>query len=299
MTRAGTAAAFAAAVARDDSHGYDQAGRWGPDYDCSSLVISAWRHAGVPLSCTYTGNMYADFTARGFTDVTGLVDLATGRGLIAGDVLLNHREHTALFIGEGNIVQAGGNERGGVTGGRSGDQTGREIRVMPYYSHPWDCVLRYAGPEEDAPSGPQAPGGETFHTVAAGETLWGIAERYYGSGALWTRLRDANGLTSSVIYPGQVLRIEMNDNIVMSTDNDARATCTGELPVLRPGAKGMETYTLQLLLCDNGFPLPLRGPDGEFGPETLAALRGFQQAEAVTGEDGFCGPLTWTALLRG
>ena len=27
-------------IAADDSHGYDQANRWGADYDCSSLVIS-------------------------------------------------------------------------------------------------------------------------------------------------------------------------------------------------------------------------------------------------------------------
>ena len=37
-------------IAADDSHGYDQANRWGPDYDCSSLVISAFRNSMV--SCT-------------------------------------------------------------------------------------------------------------------------------------------------------------------------------------------------------------------------------------------------------
>ena len=34
------------AWAQDDSHGYDQANRWGPDYDCSSAVIQAWQNAG-------------------------------------------------------------------------------------------------------------------------------------------------------------------------------------------------------------------------------------------------------------
>ena len=28
-------------LAADNSHGYDQANRWGPDYDCSSAVITA------------------------------------------------------------------------------------------------------------------------------------------------------------------------------------------------------------------------------------------------------------------
>lgn len=74
-----SAAAYAQNIAADDSHGYDQAGRWGPDYDCSSLVISAFRKAGVPLSCTYTGNMRGDMLRCGFEDVTGSVDLNTGR----------------------------------------------------------------------------------------------------------------------------------------------------------------------------------------------------------------------------
>ena len=101
MSITDNAVAWAAAIANDDSHGYDQGSRWGPDYDCSSLVISAWKQAGVPLTCTYTGNMRQDMLARGFTDVTARVDLTTGAGLMAGDVLLHETQHTALYIGNG------------------------------------------------------------------------------------------------------------------------------------------------------------------------------------------------------
>lgn len=132
-------------IAADDSHGYDQSQRWGPDYDCSSLVIDCFKRAGVPLSCTYTGNMYSDMLHCGFEDVTGSVDLATGAGLERGDVLLNHVHHTALYIGNGQIVQASINEYGTTTGGQTGDQTGREIYTRGYYNYPWDCVLRYVG----------------------------------------------------------------------------------------------------------------------------------------------------------
>ena len=55
-----SAVEWAVGIANDDSHGYDQIGRWGPDYDCSSLMISAWQQAGVPVmanGATYTGNM--------------------------------------------------------------------------------------------------------------------------------------------------------------------------------------------------------------------------------------------------
>ena len=47
-----SAVAWARGIAADASHGYDQANRWGPDYDCSSFVISAYKAAGVPLACT-------------------------------------------------------------------------------------------------------------------------------------------------------------------------------------------------------------------------------------------------------
>lgn len=139
-----SAVAWARGIAADASHGYDQANRWGPDYDCSSFVISAYKAAGVPLACTYTGDMRGDMLRCGFAVVSSAaVDLATGAGLEAGDVLLNYAHHTALYIGGGRIVQASINERGGVTGGAPGDQTGREIAERAYYNYPWDCVLRY------------------------------------------------------------------------------------------------------------------------------------------------------------
>ena len=138
------------AWAADDSHGYDQENRWGPDYDCSSAVISAWELAGVPVKtngATYTGNMRGVFLRFGFEDVTASIDLTTGAGLQRGDVLLNIRHHTAMYCGNGIEVEASINENGGVTGGMTGDQTGREFLVRPYRNYPWDCVLRYTGAE--------------------------------------------------------------------------------------------------------------------------------------------------------
>ena len=138
------------AWAADDSHGYDQANRWGPDYDCSSAVIAAWELAGVPVKtngASYTGNMRGVFLRCGFEDVTGSVDLAIGTGLQRGDVLLNIRHHTAMYCGNGQEVEASINENGGVTCGMTGDQTGREFLVRPYRNYPWDCVLRYTGAE--------------------------------------------------------------------------------------------------------------------------------------------------------
>ena len=60
-----------------------------------------------------------------------------------GDVLLNEKHHTAIYCGNGQIVHASLNEKGGIYGGKTGDQTGREICVRSYYDRPWDYVLRY------------------------------------------------------------------------------------------------------------------------------------------------------------
>lgn len=140
---------WALGIADDPTHGYDQTRRWGPDYDCSSLVIQAFKEAGLPLTATYTGNMKYDFLRNGFADASTLnvVELNMGAGLKRGDVLLNEQHHTAIYLGDGRVVQASSNERGGITGGVSGDQTGGEINISWYRNYPWDIVLRYVGEE--------------------------------------------------------------------------------------------------------------------------------------------------------
>lgn len=129
-------------TANNNSHGYSQADRWGPDYDCSSFVITAYEQAGVPVreaGASYTGNMKNAFLACGFFDATKLVNLGSGGGVQAGDVLLNYSAHTCLAIGGGRVA----NCRTDEGHPQSGDQSGNEIRLQGYWNYPWDCVLRY------------------------------------------------------------------------------------------------------------------------------------------------------------
>ena len=48
---------------------------------------------------------------------------------------------------------------------------------------------------------------EQTHTVVKGDTLWGIAKPYLGSGFRYTEIVKLNGLKTSVIYSGQKLKI--------------------------------------------------------------------------------------------
>ena len=123
-------------IANDDSHGYSQKVRWGPHYDCSSFVISAYEKAGVPVKtkggANSTHDMYGAFKSCGFTDVTSSINLSTGSGLKKGDVLLNVQKHAALVRANGGaIVHSSSPTKGILTRG--------------YYNYPWDYVLRYKG----------------------------------------------------------------------------------------------------------------------------------------------------------
>ena len=282
------AVAWALSVADSPANGYDQTNRWGPDYDCSSFVISAFSQAGLPVrekGATYTGNMRPAFLAAGFRDVTGSVQRATGTGLQRGDVLLNIAYHTALHIGSGRLVQAAGNEKGGITGGKPGDQTGGEIGTAAYYDYPWDCILRYTG--DDAGTEPD-PGGT--YTVQAGDTLSGIALRLLGDAQRYKELAALNKLADpSKIYPGQVLTLP----------GGGTETGKGEitLPVIREGDAGGAVLSLQLLLIHKwAISCGAAGADGELGPDTAAAVRSFQTVRKL-GVTGVVDAGTWQGLL--
>lgn len=146
MDKATKACDIAIEIANDDSHGYSQYNRWLPDFDCSSLVIYCYEKAGVPVKtngATYTGNMLSAFLKSGFR----IIDRVKEQ-LVKGDVLLNVKNHTAIYIGNNKIVQATIAENNTIHG-QTGDQTGKEIAIYNYYNYPWDYILRYVENEKE------------------------------------------------------------------------------------------------------------------------------------------------------
>lgn len=233
------AVAWALSIANDPTYGYDQSSRWGPNYDCSSFVISAWQQAGVPVKtagASYTGNMLSSFLKCGFRNVLSLVNVSTGYGLKKGDVLLNTVHHTEMYIGDGKDVKASINEKGTVTGGKSGDQTGREICVGNYYNYPWNYVLRYFGNGEDS-----------------------------------------------------------DDSADKDADKPSAPTVSG-IPTVRRGDSNETVRAAQFLLNGRGASCGIYGADGEFGPNTEAAVLAYQRRKGLD-PDGIVGPMTWSKLL--
>lgn len=143
---------WAQETANNNAHGYNntKGSRGGnPDYACSSFVNEAWRQAGVELpksETVYTKDMQKIYTKVGFEIITDEVNVKTGKGLIASDVVLKPVYHTELYLGNGMLAGARGNANSGKPeNGKAGDQSGNEITVSGYYNYPWTIVLRYVG----------------------------------------------------------------------------------------------------------------------------------------------------------
>lgn len=151
MTKVEYAVRWCLSIAEDNSHGYSQINRWGPDYDCSSLIITAYQKAGIPVKdagATYTMNMQQAFQKCGFKVVPNW-NKVTGAGLIRGDVVLNYTHHVEMYLGNNQLVKASQDEYGGITGINPGDQTSKEITTSGYYNYPWDVALRYSNQTEE------------------------------------------------------------------------------------------------------------------------------------------------------
>lgn len=191
-------------IANDDSHGYDQTNRWGPDYDCSSLVYTAAYEAGYNVNRNnprYTGTIRNDFTAVGFACMSfdgNLYDLDPG------DILLNEANHVAIALGNGMLVEASINEYGGVTGGRPGDQTGNEIHVGRVYNYPWQYVLVPPADYVDIPD---------FPTINHRGTIY---EYHGGDNQKFGIIHHGDG-TISIIDKQYKLALDVNGDIGVGT----------------------------------------------------------------------------------
>lgn len=273
------------ALAKDDSHGYDQIYRWGEkgDYDCSAAVIQACENAGIPVKtngATYTGNMKPVFLRTGFKDVTSSINLSTGAGLVRGDVLLNTSKHTAMYIGNGQEVEASINEKGTATYGKPGDQTGREFLIRSYRNYPWNCVLRYTGTElVDAPDSVPST------SVASDKSLVKQAQthlnNYTGAKLVVDGEVDTKTKTAFRKVLQTALNLDMNAGLDVDGDIGSLSKAWLKKVILKKGSVGQLVTVLQIGLLMHGLdPNGVENP-GQFGNGCHNAVGKFQKMKGL------------------
>ena len=155
----------------------------------------------------------------------------------------------------------------------------------------------------------------------------GGAKLSYGINGFWTgnmvdgimasgqyeKLTDAKYLTSDAYLKRGDILIRTSGHTAMALENGSKAggnqtssnkvqtsptvktvNVTVSLPLLKKGAEGASVEVLQTLLTAKGFNT--KGIDGEFGNNTLAAVKAYQTSEGLE-VDGECGKNTWTCIL--
>lgn len=118
-------------LVNDDSHGYSQSNRWGPDYDCSSSIITALKWAGFDTgNASTTFNMSSELTKHGW-------ERLPYKNPKKGDILLNDDKHVEMSLGNG--MDAGFHSAHGHP------ETGDQAHEAYVGRDPggWAAILRY------------------------------------------------------------------------------------------------------------------------------------------------------------
>lgn len=133
-------------------------------------------------------NRTASFTLPGNTAlVAGVTVMLEDFGGWSGKYMVKQATHTIDGSGYTTKIDLRKVLSGGESGSTGGD----------------------TGGEEEATAAAETTG--QSYTVKSGDSLWAIAKKYYGSGAMYTKIYEANkdiiGKNPNLIYPGQQLII--------------------------------------------------------------------------------------------
>ena len=119
---------------------------------------------------------------------------------------------------------------------------------------------------------------------------------YVGDNTVIEAMSTINGVTTSRVTAGKWTHWgELAGVDYVNTGNEQLSVKKRE--TIRKGSKGQIVKECQEILDRLGFDLGSWGVDGDFGKDTLAAVKAFQKEYGLE-TDGIVGPKTWEKLLQ-
>ena len=126
---------------------------------------------------------------------------------------------------------------------------------------------------------------------------------YVGDNTVIEAMSTIRGVTTSKVtagkwtHWGELAGIDyVNAGNEQLTINNEQLNDSEKRKTLRKGSKGQNVKECQALLEQHGYSVGPCGIDGDFGKDTLAAVKAFQQDRNLE-VDGIVGPKTWAELL--
>lgn len=276
--------------------------------DCVGLIKGYyWELDGV---IKYKRDGLPDKGAKGMYNAAKVKGkIADGMPEIPGILVWTQTQgHVGVYVGDGMVVEARGFAYG-VQRNALAKRAFTHWGLCPYVTYTEDeqtLAIETAGSATD----------DTRPTLRKGSKGAAVMElqglllkagctlpEYGADGTYGTETVEAvkafqatNALTSDGICgPLTWAKLDAVTGSTGATSSSTTQAPTSTRPTLRKGDKGDAVQELQGLLLKAGCTLPQYGADGSYGSETVAAVKAYQTANALT-PDGICGPLTWAKL---
>lgn len=111
-------------------------------------------------------------------------------------------DDTATSAAETVYTVKSGDTLGGIAA-----KYGTTYQVLAAYNGIANPNLIHVGQKIKIPAGGTAAQAVKTYTVKKGDSLWSIAANQLGAGTRWPEIQKLNGLTSTTLQPGQILKI--------------------------------------------------------------------------------------------
>lgn len=224
------------------------------------------------------------------------------------------------------IGSARSDERGKLSGGKAGDQNGKEVSTQNFYVHSkgWDVLRAKDKGHREKIADAMKRACDNKHIGYDQNERLGVVKNGTNTNAdteadcsslVRTCVKEATGFDAGnfttinekkfLMNTGLFVDLGKYKNGMILERGDILVTCTKghtaivvsasqNYPTLKKNACGANVKLLQTLLNNKGAHLNV---DGEFGNLTFIALIEFQAQNGLT-KDGICGPKTWEKLLK-